>query len=81
MKIIQMRPAIDAETVEKCRDLLRMAESGQIVSIMAICEEPGGSRLITYNSCRETFFLLADCARLEHRINRRLDDAEQIRET
>lgn len=75
MRVVEIKPVADAETVEKCRDLLRRAEAGEIVSIMAICEEPNGSRISTYTACRDTFALLADAARLVHRLNRRLDDA------
>lgn len=75
MKVVDIRPVEDPDTVAACKDLLRRAESGEIVSIIALCEEPSGSRLFTHSACRDTFALLADAARLVHRINRRLDDA------
>lgn len=75
MKVVELRKAADAETVDLCRELLRMAEAGEIVSAMMICETPDGGRLSRYTACRDTFAILADAARLTHRIQRRLDEA------
>lgn len=73
-KVVELRRRVDAETVEKCRDLLARAEAGEIRSIMAICETPDGGRLTVFTACDDLFAKIASATVMQHRLVKRLLD-------
>jgi len=74
-KVVPIRPTVDEDTVACCEALLRRAKAGQIVSIVALCENPDGSRSRHMTGCRDAFAILADLARLIHSHQLRMDKA------
>lgn len=74
MKIVSVAKAAPvAAVIERCRELLARAESGELRSIMWIAELANGSREAGYSACEDLFKLLAEAHRLAHRIQRRID--------
>ena len=63
-----------ADVVRRLAELLKRAESGELRSIMWIAELRDGSRITGFSACEDMQKLLADAARLTHRIQRRMDE-------
>ena len=74
-EIVSIGKAIPvADVVGRLTELLKRAESGELRSIMWIAELRDGSRVTGFSACEDMQKLLADAARLTHRIQRRMDE-------
>lgn len=74
MKVVELRPAADPETVRLLREALAEAEAGRYVSMIAILEQPDGTRVTMFTHTRDLYAQLADATRLVHQIQRRMDE-------
>ncbi len=61
------------QVVDLLKGLLAEAEAGKIVSVVALCEEPGGTFRHTSSGCDNLFAQLGGAARMMHFINKRID--------
>lgn len=75
-RVVPLRSTVDKATVKALRYLLERAEAGEVISLVAICECPDGSRTHHITPCRDAFALLAELARLAHRHQVAMDRAQ-----
>ncbi len=61
------------QVVDLLRELLADAEAGNVVSLVVLAEEPGGTFRSRSTGCDNLFAQLGGAARMMHFINKRID--------
>lgn len=74
LKVVELHPKVDQDTVDHCADLLRMARAGEITSIAFAAEKPDGMVLTAKTRWHDPVKGLGAVYRLAHLFNTNLDE-------
>ena len=70
-------PGFNPDVVARLEALLAEAKAGEILSFMFVADLKGGNAAVGWTGCENLYALAGQAARIQHVIQRRLDNVQE----